>query len=98
MSAWKNQLRKVEEELHQKLANPEWNEEIQRESNERSERLKREMVQLYQDHLSQAAAQAMALRWQADQIEVEEMFREKERHRLERIEELRRIKDIIGSE
>ena len=56
------------------------------------------MVQLYQDHLSQAAAQAMALRWQADQIEVEEMFREKERHRLERIEELRRIKDIIGSE
>lgn len=98
-SFWEDQLLEVNSELDWHLKEPQRQAELQRELENMSREFDRSMEEFYREYPdmepSAAERQAEALRERADQIEQDELDRQLERLRLERIAELRNILPLI---
>ncbi len=98
-SFWEGQLLEVNSELDWHLKEPRRQAELNREMENMSREFDRSMEELYREfpdmEPSAAERQAEVLRERADQIEQNELDRQLERFRLERISELRNILPIV---
>ena len=96
---WKNQLIEVENELEWELGEPKRIAEFDREMRKDDREFQKEEEQFYQEYPdmrpSAAELKAEALRVRADAIEQAELDRELNQYRLQRIGELRIIKNVL---